>query len=147
MIIKTIDDFSKTKKNIYLTGRTALNIPSAEETGDWNFYNYFLTTPANYYVASNTNSLWGNKGIYDAGKILTNLGIDINHIYAANHYRAIADLFYDAVENNQDIRYLMSATHDWLNTDKEKQKLFNFLRDLNNQQINEWIEHPGATEH
>jgi hypothetical protein len=131
----------KTTPDFYLTGRTALNIASDEDTGDWNFYNYFLDGNNEYFVESVTNTPWGSNGIVEVSKWLKKQGFDTLNakVYAADHYRAIADLFLDSKNTSKNYKHLLSAVDDWLNTLEQKLKLFSYLKLLNDPKINNWI--------
>ncbi|BAS68389.1 hypothetical protein [Bathymodiolus septemdierum thioautotrophic gill symbiont] len=129
----------------YLTARTALNIASDEMTGDWHFYDYFLHKPNKYFVENINNTPWGSKGVIEVSSILKQYGVSpsSNKIYAANHYRAIADMFLDRIRQKHSFTSLFYSVDDWLNTTKEKQKLHDeYLKILQNKEINKtdlWI--------
>lgn len=138
--MKTIKQLKTIKPN-YLTARTALNVPNKEMTGDWNFYNYFIATPNEYFVGSIDDNIFGDKGIIEVSQILKKHGVEIQEkIWSADHYRAIADMFLDCMQNKNSFRSLFFAVDDWLNTTNEKKQLFTYLELLNNNKINNWIQ-------
>lgn len=130
----------------YLTARTALNIDSAEMTGDWNFHNYFSSIPHEYYVERAKNTPWGKKGIIEVSNVLSKFDVHSDNpnskqIYAADHYRALADLFFDGIKENNPLRSLFYDIDDYLNTEEQKNNLFNdYLQDLKNPEICAWNE-------
>ncbi len=89
----------------HLTGITALNIPSKDyETGDWRMLSTFhpdFGSEPKFVISGNirnTNEIFGTDSIEDKSEILKEYGIvdkNAKPIYAANHYRAIADMMYD----------------------------------------------------
>lgn len=142
--MKTITTLN-TSLNCYLTARTALNIISDEMTGDWNFNNYFLSYPSKYYIEQTKNTPWGQKGIVEVSEVLNKSKVfsentDSNKIYAANHYRALADLFFNRIKRNKSLKSLFFSVDDWLNTEAEKHKLYRqYLSVLNNPEIENWF--------
>lgn len=142
--MKTITKL-KTSLDCYLTARTALNIDSPEMTGDWNFHNYFVNSPYEYYIEQAKNTPWGQKGVIEVSDTLNRSAIysanlNSKHIYAADHYRALADLFFNRVKNNKPVRSLLFSVNDWLNTQKEKERLYNeYLNVLDNAEIDTWF--------
>jgi hypothetical protein len=98
--------FPETSMRHYLTGTTALNIPLPEEgNGDWHFIEAFYGRhhrapkifTAGEGEAWNTNSIFGNFGIYECSTTLRKSGLNIpqnQKIYTAGHYRAVLDMLY-----------------------------------------------------
>ena len=92
----------RTTPQAYLSGVTALNLPSPEGTsGDWHFLPGPLAPTARFVLAGehvdafvNTNPLLGEDGVYDCTRTLERLGNSIppgETAFAANHYRAMCD--------------------------------------------------------
>lgn len=150
--MKTITKLN-TSPECYLTARTALNIDSPEMTGDWNFHNYFLSMPYEYYVEQAKNTPWGKKGIIEVSDTLSRSSVysgnlNSKNIYAADHYRALADLFFDGIRNKQRLRSLFFDINDYLNTEEQKDKLFNdYLKNLENAEICAWNENRAQYEY
>lgn len=101
---KTIpNDLSKER---YISGFPALNLQSPEGTsGDWHFLdNYYAIDEAGVreinFVAGtrgrvDTNHIFGDFGIYEAGDVLSSCGLVFNGVpYAANHFRAVLDVLF-----------------------------------------------------
>jgi hypothetical protein len=113
----------------YLTGLTALNIPSPEGTGDWHFAETFEgfagRAPGPFRVAgenaADTRRWLGNAGIIDARERLEPYRLELppGPIYAADHYRAIADMVLSAVLYDQPFEDAISLD-DWLPEQHEK---------------------------
>ena len=130
--------FSKTSPEHYLTGRTALNIPCPEGTGDWHFNEVFVgyghVRPV-YLVAGidlvDSTSAIGQMGVYDCRQRLEKMGLTLpaGAIYAADHYRAILDIVNHAVLNGLSFERSIWLD-DWLPEAQEKQKLFTMLQAL-----------------
>lgn len=138
--MKTIKQLNTTRLN-YLSGRTALNIPSDEMTGDWNFYNYFLSKPHEYFIEITKNNPFGSHGIIEVSNTLKKSGVEANNkIYSANHYRAIADMFLNRIKQKHSFTSLFYSVDDWLNTKDQKKELFTYLKLLTNQEINLWMD-------
>ena len=126
-------NFPQTSKSAYLTGHTALNIPSDEGTGDWHILDS-LSNVERFRVAGknciSTNDVFGTEGIFNCAKIMKKYGANIpsnvTTVYAANHYRAMADLIWDAVKRK--IRWMDSfIADDWFPAPEDKEKLRKFL--------------------
>ena len=120
----------------YISGIAALNLPAPEGTsGDWHFVSCFYTNQINdvpeVFIAGrdgrvDTNSIYGNYGIYDCTEALKTRGIEYKgkrRPYAANHFRAILDLLYDCIIDDVYPLYMQKAAEDFLDSDQEK----NFL--------------------
>ena len=115
--------FPKTSQERYLTGLTALNIPSPEGTGDWHFSETFEGTagrpPGPYQLVGddllNTKPLLGDAGIFDARARLEPYRLELppGPIYAADHYRAIADMVLTAIVARQSFEHSI-ILDDWL---------------------------------
>ncbi len=125
---------SNTTKENYITGIAALNIPSSEGTGDWHFFENFMIRvniiPTQQVAGIDTLSTkkWlGDFGVFDCHEILLECGITTLNksecIYAANHYRAIADMVYDNVKHGYSIKDTISL-NDWLPEIHEKKKIY-----------------------
>lgn len=138
--MKTIKQLNTTSLS-YLSGRTALNIPSDEMTGDWNFYNYFLSKPYEYFIETTKYNPFGSHGIIEVSNTLKKSGVETNNkIYSANHYRAIADMFLNRIKQKHSFTSLFYSVDDWLNTKDQKKELFTYLKLLTNQEINLWMD-------
>lgn len=127
-----------TSRSLYLTGMTALNIPSPNGTGgDWHFNEAFYgrgSIKPKIFLAGegealNTNDILHDFGIYECSSILRKAGIPIakqEKVYAANHYRAVLDMLYRCV------RLLKSyPSHldidDWLDDEQQKKNLLEYV--------------------
>ncbi len=149
VIISTMQIITKlnTSPNSYLTARTALNISNKEMTGDWNFYNYFLSDPHEYYIEQTKNTPWNEQGIIEVSATLNKYNIfsenpNSDKTYASNHYRALADLFFNRIKRNKPLKSLFFNINDWLNTQNEKHTLYKqYLSILANSEIDNWINH------
>lgn len=127
-----------TTEENYLTGITALNIPTAECTGDWHFSECFvvhrdvklLQKKAGIDLFSTAEWL-GNTGIYDCYSVLVEYGLKeaMKNIYAADHYRAIADMVYFKVKSGHAINSTISL-NDWLPMEHEKKKVYDLIEKL-----------------
>lgn len=125
----------KTSIKHYLTAITALNIISEEGTGDWHFIENFLEdenfipkkTVAGIDTLS-TNKFFGNKGIFKCYKILVKSGLQpsTKEVYAADHYRAVADMIVNNVRQGYDIEKTI-ILDDWLPEPHEKEKLYSLI--------------------
>ncbi|MBL1321975.1 MAG: hypothetical protein COA63_013100 [Methylophaga sp.] len=124
-----------TSQENYLTGITALNIPIDECTGDWHFSACFVVRgdakPPQQRAGIEllSTSKWlGRKGIYDCYSVLVEHGLKekVRHIYAADHYRAIADMVYYKVKNGRSINRTISL-NDWLPEPHEKERLYQMI--------------------
>jgi hypothetical protein len=120
----------------YLTGLTALNIPAPEGTGDWHFsetFEGFAGRPPGPYQVAGINSpdtqRWlGETGIFDARSRLDPYRLELppGPVYAADHYRAIADMVLAAVFTGQQFEDSISLD-DWLPEDHEKHRFRSLL--------------------
>jgi len=136
---KQLSILPATSKKHYLTGVTALNIPSPDGTsGDWHFHETFYgrgEIKPKFMLAGegeelNTNFILQDFGIYECSGTLRHLGVAVdNKVYAANHHRAILDMLYRSVKLLR-----KSPTHikidDWLDTEEQKKLLLNKIKDL-----------------
>lgn len=75
MIIRTLPQTSRTR---YLTGMTAVNIPSPEGSGDWHFHDAFFgyaDFPQRYFVAGvdlmDTSPIFADAGVFDCKPIMS----------------------------------------------------------------------------
>lgn len=120
----------------YLTGKTALNIPSPAGTGDWHFAETFEgfadRDPGPFTVAGihtiDTNAIFGNAGVFDCGERLRARGLELapGAIYAADHYRAIVDMVLNALARGWEWEGAITLD-DWLPEKLEKQRFFDLL--------------------
>lgn len=137
-----------TSKSRYLSGLSALNLPSLAGTGDWHMTETFfiprkkrsLSFICGDGCAVNTNDIFSDAGIYDCTEILDKLRIRHESIiaYAASHARAIVDLLVGAIvrcqrtdhvvledwmpgkENSKEVHDLLSMTAGHLTTEQDK---------------------------
>jgi len=125
----------ETTEENYLTGITALNIPTDQCTGDWHFSVCFVVhgdaTPLQQRAGIDliSTSKWlGRKGIYDCYSVLVEYGLKerVRNIYAADHYRAIADMVYFKVKNGRSINRTISL-NDWLPEPHEKERMYQMI--------------------
>ncbi|KXJ54118.1 MAG: hypothetical protein AXW15_08670 [Neptuniibacter sp. Phe_28] len=130
-------DIPYTTKRRYLTGLAALNLPSNEGTGDWHFIETFKGShgrnPGPFFVAgdnyADTYSVFGSEGIEDQTKSLEEAGVISNtKLFAANHYRAMADMIFQRLHDGNGIdSYVVD---DWFPEKKNKRKLASMLDKL-----------------
>ena len=98
-----------TSPTSYISFKRALNLRLAGElTGDWHFDVSFFGYPERSYVRlAGPNSLvdttptLGSRGVRDMGRLIANSGIKPYEgpVWVANHYRAIADMAMDRLQN------------------------------------------------
>lgn len=131
----------KTTPLRYLTGKTALNIPAPEgTTGDWHFFESFFgrgSIRPKFFVAGegyfpDTQTIFGDYGIYDCSDLLREKGIyieDNEKVYSANHKRAVLDLLYSSLEKDEYPYHI--DIDDWIDIDSEKQELIEHIKKLN----------------
>jgi hypothetical protein len=124
-----------TTEENYLTGITALNIPTDECSGDWHFSEYFVvhgdTKPLQQRAGIDLFSTYewlGSNGVYDCYSVLVEYGLKerVRNIYAADHYRAIADMVYFKVKNGRSINRSISL-NDWLPEPHEKKRMYQMV--------------------
>jgi len=126
----------RTSSKTYITGMYALNVPAPEGTsGDWHdvfFWREGIDEPCVVDLAGdgmdwNTNSIFGNYGIYEGKDRLLRKGLtvsdDIAEVYLANHFRAILDLLWHSLRKYEVVLNLTGATDDWLDTPEQKELL------------------------
>ncbi|WP_419600807.1 hypothetical protein [Thiolapillus sp.] len=77
---------------------------------------------------------WVDTGIFDAYPVLVERGLQptTDKVYAADHYRAIADMLFDAVKwvKNQRTLDQFIILDDWLTEPEEKERLFSLTERL-----------------
>lgn len=136
VIVNKFIEMPITSIDNYFTGITALNIPSENiETGDWHikstFRGSFGRKPK--FVLSrniiNTNEIFGTDSIENKSEILKRYGIFDKYdrpIYAANHYRAIADMMYGLLTDEKLTRNIFQhiTLDDWLPAGYHQEKFF-----------------------
>ncbi len=126
-----------TTKRRYLTGLAALNLPSHEGTGDWHFIETFKgaygRSPGPFFVAgenyADTYPVFGSEGVEDQTKSLEEVGVIYKtKLFAANHYRAMADMIFQRLNDGNGIdSYIVD---DWFPEKKNKRKLASMLDKL-----------------
>lgn len=128
----------QTSRRRYLTGKTALNIPSEKGTGDWHFFEVFQGThgrpPGPFFIAEkdllDTSEMLQDEGIIECSRVLKAQGAQANHpVYSADHPRAMADMLYSAIK--KDLHFENSYNiDDWFPSDKDKNELFRLVEKL-----------------
>ncbi|HEV3157300.1 MAG TPA: hypothetical protein VGZ00_08135 [Candidatus Baltobacteraceae bacterium] len=119
----------------YLSGTVALNIASDEITGDWHaemaFFRPRRTTPRCFLVGrgceNDTTPLLATRGVADRSDVLRRMGVPNvpEHLYAADHARAIADLVLVAVLRNQSPEFV--GLDDWMPRPEDKRRVVDLL--------------------
>ena len=134
------DAIGNTSKENYITSIAALNIPSLEGTGDWHFSACFVQhgdIKTSQHIAGidtvSTYSQLGDYGIYDCFDILKKYGASPMPkkmmVYAANHYRAVTDMIYHLVQNEQDIIKTI-ILDEWFSAPSEKEVVYQLLEKM-----------------
>ena len=126
-------DFPETSRTHYITGITALNIPSDEGTGDWHILDT-LGNPQRFQLAGlnflSTHEVFGDEGIFECAQVLEKYGAfgvpKDCPVYAANHYRAVADMIWNALEKKWQWHGAIIAD-DWFPAPEDKKKLRDIL--------------------
>lgn len=89
----------------YLSGTTALSLPGQNGEAPALWYSSSLGDPQTWRVAgsnlTNTNSLLGVAGLWDATKIVARYGVHLPRIWAASPERAVFDLLVHHGEINR----------------------------------------------
>lgn len=138
IVVENREEFPHTTRRRFLTAKTALNIPSKEGTGDWHFFETFLgsskTLPKDYFIAGenieDTNHIFGNQGIFECSKLLKEAGVEVSiPVFAADHYRAMADLIYQRLHDEKSLQSLRAD--DWFPAKTDRRKLGKSLDQLN----------------
>jgi hypothetical protein len=147
--------FPYTNPKHYVTGVTALNIPSKEGTGDWHFQESFYgrgkikpkISLAGEGESLNTNSILDEFGIYECSSILRECGLPISDddkIYAADHYRAMLDMIYRCIHQGNFPHHL--DIDDWFHSAEQTSFLLESLKqmatklsDQERQMIESWL--------
>jgi DNA-binding MarR family transcriptional regulator len=143
----------KTSMRHYLTAKTALNIPSDEGTGDWHFFEMFVGSHGRkagpFFIAginvSDTFDILGLEGIADESEKLRELGLECNGpVYAASHYRAMADLIYYRLQDGVGLDSY--KINEWFPALNDQGKLIAMLQVLatgieqsKEKQLNNWL--------
>ena len=104
--MNTLPDTSETA---YITGATALNIPTEEgDFSDWHFTETFLREKSRLRIAgqnsADTTLILGNYGIRECGNLLRRYGMNIpegKKVYSADFVRALLDLVYTNILENR----------------------------------------------
>jgi len=129
-----------TTPNHYITGMTALNIPSPEgRQGDWHFHESFYgrngQEPTIFIAGEgelwNTNAILANFGIYECSDTLRRLGLEIpltEKVYTANHCRAMLDMLYRLVKEHTYPYHL--EIDEWIDDLEEKTRLVDAIKHL-----------------
>ncbi|MDO6514394.1 MarR family winged helix-turn-helix transcriptional regulator [Neptuniibacter sp. 2_MG-2023] len=150
----SIDNFlPKTSPRHYLTGMSALNIPSNEGTGDWHFIETFeggsRSTLGPFFIAgddySDTYEFLGLDGIKEVSEVLRKAGLSVNDkLFAANHYRAMIDMIYDKLTKGLTLESYKAD--DWFPRKRDKEKLGQYIKKIyysidpvKQQRLEEWM--------
>jgi hypothetical protein len=114
---------------------TAINIPSPEGTGDWHFHDAIFGTPGKphrYFIAGtdfkDDTDIFGDAGVSDCKPLLAKYGAftgggpiriaePVGSVYAANHYRASADLLLDFIQKGDPLT--LYSIDDWFSLPRE----------------------------
>lgn len=124
-----------TSKSRYLGGIAALNLPSPSGTGDWHMHQTFFRIQerrSRSFISgagcvTDTNSIFGDFGIYDCTAVLDDLKIphESKVAYAATHARAIADMVISTVQRGLLPEFVV--LDDWMPRDSDKQQVFDLM--------------------
>lgn len=136
----------------YISGMHSLNLDLEDGTGyDWHFMNYWLDgkIPIKLYGNQheiNTNHIYGYYGVADRSKLLEKLGVRRNHIFVADHHRAVIDLVYESLTKYNMIGYAKGCVEDYFFEEFHKLELFkqltimiNHLEEDKGEILNEWL--------
>jgi hypothetical protein len=126
----------ETTETEYLTGITALNIPTEEgDFSDWHFMDTFLRGKVHFRIAgkniADTTPLLSNYGIRECSDLLRRYGVDIpqgQKVYSADFVRALLDLVYANVLENRVPDHL--RVDDILDDEVLQTSFFNKLQEL-----------------
>jgi hypothetical protein len=146
----------RTSPNHYLTGMTAMNIPTEEGGyGDWHFHEAFFgrnNLKPTMFLAGKDKSwdtyfIFGDYGVYNCAHILQKYGLEISgneNVYAADHFRAFLDLLYHSIKTNQFPHHL--SVESWFDSIREKNIIFEKIMEMKKylsseewQMIQSWI--------
>lgn len=118
-----------TSERNYLTGRTALNIPTEEgDFADWHFTEAFLHPQSRFHIAGknfpDTYDYLGDYGIRECADILRRSGAPVvpgQKVYAASYIRAILDLVLTSILEGHLPRHV--AVNPLLDDEQDLQEL------------------------
>jgi hypothetical protein len=154
--------FPRTTPERYVSGYTALNLPSPEgTTGDWHPLGCFYAHPSDPNpIASifgegenaekNTNNIFGTYGIYErsAWFLKNDIPFEGNNCYVANHCRAILDVIYYHLLRAPDLYSLRCISDEMLDTENQKGELFSkaehmlaLLPESRQTELKKWLNH------
>lgn len=130
----------KTTNENYITGTSALNVPTKDgKFADWHFTETFLTPGTRFRVAGknypSTNHIFGNYGIKECSTILREYGAYVEpnmEVYVANYVRAILDLVYNITKEHQSADFL--KLDDYFE-EEEKSEVFHKINSIKSQII------------
>lgn len=120
----------QTTRRHYLTAKTALNIPSADGTGDWHFFEIFKGVhgrkPGPFFVSgvniADTYDIFNDAGIADYSELLRKAGIELKFpVFAADHFRAMADLVYQKLKDGKGLESYQPE--EWFPAKSDRNKL------------------------
>jgi hypothetical protein len=124
-----------TSADRYVSGIVALNIPTADGTGDWHqrqvFFTPSVTPPRSFLIVRgqrhDPSRFLGATGIVDVAASLDAIGVPHppGPVYAATHARAIADLVLVAALRGEDPTFV--ALDDYMPEREQKLAVFTLL--------------------
>jgi hypothetical protein len=99
--------FPVTTRTQYLTGQTALNIPTkTNDFADWHFSEVFLSGRGRLHIAGqdlpSTDDVLGDYGIHECSDVLRRYGVPLAEsftVYAGNYVRSILDMVLYSIRN------------------------------------------------
>ncbi len=123
--------FVGTSLEYYISGTTALNIPTPALGGGWYLTSILTQKKVKLHLAGtgpdsfvDTNASLGSNGIFECSGILQKKGANIPSdlkVFSANHHRAILDLLVKTARAQQDPSFIRLS--DYFDTDEEKEAL------------------------
>jgi hypothetical protein len=131
-----MSDLPRTSPEHYLTGSSAMTIPS-EETDfvDWHFVDTFLSGKASFRVAGvnfpDTSGWLGSFGVRECGDTLRRCGVSLlpeDSFYAANRDRALLDLLIHNLQMGRRPDHLRLEMY--CDSEAERERLKELVRQL-----------------
>lgn len=130
--------FIGTSPGYYLSGTTALNIPSATLTGGWHLTSILSQISVQLNMAGegahafvNTNPDFGQEGVFECSQKLIEFGANLPigiQVYAANHHRAVLDLLVMTARNLQNPAFIHLP--DYFDSIKEQRDVRAFVTSM-----------------
>jgi hypothetical protein len=132
----------ETSSEKYLTGNTALNIPTEDgDFADWHGTSIFSSGNSKYIIAGensrDTNNIFGSYGVRECSSIIKQyFGLVFSDkVYAANYIRALLDIVFntsfDGRKPTKKVRDILSKSFE----QSEFWKRFNILKKQINNKI------------